>query len=156
MNVDDVMSFIISTRSVLEAELRLDVTAGRPTTDGDDFTGDFSGIIEFEGEIAGTMVLAFPASTGHAILGRLEAPRPEFQELEVSEALGSLLAAIRTEVESRLAAHDVRVARPSMVIGHGHRFRPAKGSACVSIPLHCDLGRLRLELAFEPAAVPAC
>ena len=156
MNVDEVMSFIISTRSVLEAELRLDVTVGRPTAEGDEFAGDFSGIIEFEGEVAGTMVLVFPASTGHAILGRLESPRPEFQEFDVAEVLGSLLAAIKTEVESRLAARDVRVARPSMVLGHGHRFRPVKGSACVSIPVHCDLGRVRLELAFEPAAVPAC
>lgn len=158
MNVDDVMSFITATRSVLQADLQVDITIGRPVagSGGEDFIGDVSGIIEFEGAITGSMVLVLPASTGREIVGRMRAERPTSDESGISEVLGPLLARIRSEVATRLALREVHVGRPSVVIGHGHRVRPAEDCSCVSIPLDCGLGRLRLEVALEPVPVGAC
>lgn len=158
MNVDDVMSFITAARLVLQTDLELEITFGRPVagSGGGDFAGDVSGIIDFEGGITGSLVLALPASTAQKIAGRLRGEPIGLHQLEISEVLGSLLAGIRSEVETRLALRDVHVGRPSIVIGPGHRVRPAEGSSCVCIPLECRLGRLRLEVALESMPAAAC
>ncbi|MAC18821.1 MAG: hypothetical protein CMJ23_03910 [Phycisphaerae bacterium] len=158
MNVDDVMFFITATRSVLQADLQVDIIMGRPAagSGGEDFIGDVSGIIEFEGAITGSMVLVSPASTAREIVRRVRTERSEFDESDISEVLGPLLARIRSEVATGLEGRDVHVGRPSVVIGHGHRFRPAGDCSCVSIPIGGGLGRLRLEVALEPVPVEAC
>lgn len=157
MDPNNLLPFIKSTKNIFETMLQMGIEIGEPAVKADRAPShDVSGIIGFNGDVGGSVVLSFPFATAHRIVSVFTGMEvdPEATD-DVADAVGELVNMIAGGAKAQFSGKKVSITCPSVVVGSDHTVQNAKDAVCVLIPCDCDCGNFTVEVAIKSSPVGA-
>jgi chemotaxis protein CheX len=157
MDPNNLLPFIKSTKNIFETMLQMGIEIGEPAVKADRAPShDVSGIIGFNGDVGGSVVLSFPFATAQRIVSVFTGMEVEEDATDdIADAVGELVNMIAGGAKAQFSGKKVSITCPSVVVGRDHTVQNAKDAVCVLIPCDCDCGNFTVEVAIKSSPVGA-
>ncbi|MCR9217936.1 MAG: chemotaxis protein CheX [bacterium] len=155
MDQSAIHPFVVSVRNTFETMLQMGVEIGEPVVKADRAPShDVSGIIGFNGDVGGSVVLSFPFATAQRIVSVFTGMHVGDEATDdIADAVGELVNMIAGGAKAQFPGRTVSISCPSVIVGENHTVQCARGAVCVLIPCGCDCGGFTVEVAIR--SVPA-
>jgi chemotaxis protein CheX len=157
MDPNNLLPFIKSTQNIFETMLQMGIEIGEPAVKAERAPShDVSGIIGFNGDVGGSVVLSFPLTTAQRIVSVFTGMEIDADATDdIADAVGELVNMIAGGAKAQFAGKKVSITCPSVVVGRDHTVQNAKDAVCVLIPCDCDCGNFTVEVAIKSSPVGA-
>ncbi len=150
MDVRLINPIISSICNTLETMCATKVTIGKPRLIGtNDGSTDVSGVIEFSGDAAGSLVLHFTFDVASAIASKFAGCEITTEHEDFSDAIGELANMVAGAAKSQFEGLNVSKSLPNVVVGKDHNVSCSKGEKRVFIPCDTDSGSFLVEVGME-------
>ena len=155
MDPNNLLPFIKSTQNIFETMLQMGIEIGEPTVKADRAPShDVSGIIGFNGDVGGSVVLSFPFATAQRIVSVFTGMEVDIEAHDdIADAVGELVNMIAGGAKAQFKGKKVSISCPSVVVGSDHTVQNSKDAVCVLIPCDCDCGNFTVEVAIKSSPV---
>lgn len=151
-----IKAFVLSIQNVFSTMFQLQVTVGTPYVKGDPSSRyDVSGIIGMSGDVEGSVVLAFPATTASAVVAIFSGTKYEPGTPDFADAIGELVNMVSGGAKAQFKDRRVSISCPSVVIGSGHTLARQTDVPCIVIPCSTDCGDISIEIAIRESNTSA-
>jgi chemotaxis protein CheX len=149
INPSLIVPFVNSVREVFKTMVSVDVTVSRPHVKNQpEPSYDVSAIVQFGGDVAGSVVMSFEREAGvkivEAFAGFVLDPGSE----DFADAVGELCNMVAGSAKKNLT-HEASIGLPSVIIGMGHHIARLKDVPCVVIPCESDVGLFAVEVSMK-------
>ncbi len=144
-----IVPFVKSVREVIKTMVGLEVTVGRPGVKSDPVASfDVSSIIQFGGDVMGTVVLSFEMKAAEAIVNGFAGMEIEPKTPEFADAVGELCNMVSGAAKRELG-YEASIGIPSVIVGRGHQIARLKDVPCLSVPCNVDAGSFAVEVSIK-------
>lgn len=149
-----ITAFVQATKKVFQTMLGLEVTFGDPVPSKlPHLANDVSAIIRMTGGVTGIVVLSLPVASAEKIVNSFVGSPVDRKSDDFADAVGELVNMISGNAKVSFVGEQVRLSRPSVVIGEGNRVQQPSDSVCVSIPCRSSYGDFAVDVSFQNLAV---
>ena len=147
-----IVPFVKSVRSVVSTMVGLEMSVGRPEVKQTPLASyDVSSIIQFNGDIVGTVVLSFELEAAKALVNGFAGMELEPESSDFADAIGELCNMVSGAAKKELG-YDASIGIPSVIIGTNHQVARLKDVPCLSVPCTVDAGAFAVEVSIKSVA----
>lgn len=144
-----IVPFVKSVRSVVSTMIGLEMTVGRPALKDDPLASyDISSIIQFNGDVVGTVVLSFELAAAQALVAGFAGIEIDPVSPDFADAIGELCNMVSGAAKKELG-YDASIGIPSVIIGKGHTVARLKDVPCLSVPCTVEAGTFAVEVSIK-------
>jgi chemotaxis protein CheX len=149
MNVDYINPFLLSTMSVFEQMLGVELVREAPFI-RKDFAPQYeiTGMIGLSGKTTGTVAVSLPGEMALAITEKLLGERPSDVNAQAVDAVGEMTNMIAGAAKARLEHLQLSLGLPTVVLGRSTRIAFPSRATPISIPFSSPLGPVVVEVGI--------
>ncbi len=141
-------AFVDSTTNVLKTMMNLDSKIGKPKIKSNDAaTFNVSGIVGFQGEIIGNVIISFEDQTAIKLIKDFAMEEYALSDADFADAIGEVCNMIAGNAKKDFGL-NVSLGIPTVIIGTAQISRLAD-VPCVVIPCECDYGNFTVEVNIK-------
>jgi len=149
MTADYINPFLLAAASVFENMLGVQIQREKPfLRKAIEPQFEVTGVIGLTGKATGTVAFSLPASVAIAVTARLLGETPPTVNGQVADAIGEVTNMIAGAAKAQLAALELSLGLPTVVIGRECSIAFPSRAVPISIPFTCDLGPLVVEVGM--------
>ena len=111
-------------------------------------SADVSGVIGLSGDVAGAVVLSFPARVASKLASRFAGVELDVGQEDFSDAIGELTNMVAGNAKKDFGGLNVTISLPSVIVGAGHQVSQSSNSPQLVIPCQTLLGPFNVEVAM--------
>lgn len=150
MDASFIKPFVASIQNVFSTMLQLPVSVNSPfLKEKNGPNCDVSGIIAMNGDIVGTVVLAFPRQTAERIVSLFSGQQLASDSPDFADAVGELVNMVSGGAKAMFTGKKISISCPSVVVGANHLVARQSDMPCIVIPCATDCGDLFIEIAIQ-------
>ncbi len=152
MKAEILNPFIQSTVEVLQTMVGIQPRRGTPRLKDSNHTSyDISGVIGLSGQVQGFVAVSFKEGVALEVVRAFLGETVDGLDEQVRDAVGELANMVAGGAKRALsdAGYDLRIAIPTVVVGHDHLIARPRGVPCFEIPFETEAGPFSVELCVK-------
>jgi chemotaxis protein CheX len=151
LNSKLIMPFVHSTMNVFTTMVHVKPEISKPRLKDDaETTYDVSGVIDFSGDVIGSVVVSFELETARKLVNALVGSEIDPSSADFVDAIGELANMIAGNAKKDLGC-AANIAIPTVIIGKARLIGRLTGVPCVVIPCHTSVGDFAVEVNIKPS-----
>ena len=115
--------------------------------------GDVSGIMNFTGNIEGSVVVSFSEELARIIIGKIMNYNPiTLDEMEIKGGVGEIVNIISGNAKAALAntEYNHQITLPTVVTGYGHEIKHQSNAPCIVVIFKADNRSFAVQVCMAP------
>ena len=115
--------------------------------------GDVSGIMNFTGNIEGSVVVSFSEDLARTVIGKIMSCDPNaLPESEIKGGVGEIVNIISGNAKAALAhtEYSHRITLPTVVTGYGHEIKHMSNAPCIVVIFEADNRSFAVQVCMAP------
>ena len=146
-----IVPFVSSVRDVFKTMVHVNTIVNRPEVKPHPCsTYDVSTVVQFGGEIRGSVVLSFEAEAAIRLVERFAGLRLSPGSEDFCDAVGELGNMVAGAAKKNLPA-QATIGIPTVVIGPAHHIARLRDVPCLVIPCRSEVGQFAVEVSIMQA-----
>jgi chemotaxis protein CheX len=148
-----IVPFVKSVRGVLQTMAGTEIETGRPhVKENPSASYDVSAIIQFGGDITGSVVVSFELDAAKAIIERFAGMELEADSSDFVDAIGELGNMIAGAAKPDLG-YEATIGIPNVILGKGHVVARLKEVPTLVVPCEVEsFGKIAVEVGIRTVA----
>ena len=155
MDVKYINPFLVAVQNVFDTMLSLPFKLGKAHIKDDPLPlYEVSGIIGLSGDVTGSVVISLSRQIACQLASALSGENLTELNDDCIDAIGEITNMIAGNAKKDFPGDHNSLSIPNVVIGR-HKVAYPKGTPIIALPCETSAGRLAIDIALKPAAVPA-